>query len=248
MVWEDGKTAPLRSKASNRCAACARRAAFENMTMLRQDAEANSAPADVLTLTSKEALVTSEDYRRACKTFWAAFRRRWGHVEYCGFVEWTTGEAPRSGGVRRLHSHWLIKGLADELDRDQVQAWASAEWKKLTGAWVVQVARLKSVGGVVSYLALHHEKMEQRPPAGWTGRRLRPSKGYFVESGADRRDRARHWLAARAASRVADPELGQLAPLPCPKIRWSRTEEAKRCALLVAERRQSRAPPLRLVA
>ena len=220
-----------------------------NMTMLRQDAESNSAPSDVLTLTSRKTVVTPAEYQRACRVFWQAFRRRWGHVEYCGFIEWTTGEGPRSGGRRRLHSHWLIKGLRDELDRQAVEVWCRAEWKKLTGAWVVQLARLRSVGGVVGYLALHHEKIEQRPPDGWTGRRLRPSKGYFALPGAERRDTARHWLAARAALRVADPELGQLAPLPSPKLVWGRTEEAKQSARLVQEARNAaRAPRLRLVA
>lgn len=222
--------------------------AFENMTMLRQDAETNSRPGDVLTLTSREALVTADDYQEACRLFWRAFRLRWGHVEYCGFIEWTTGKAPRSGGVRRLHSHWLIKGLRDELDRQAVETWVRAEWKKRTGAWIVDVKRLRSVGGVVGYLALHHEKMEQRPPPGWKGRRLRPSKGYFAASGADRRDRARHWIASNRAARSADPELGQLAPSSPPKLRWGRSEEEKASDLISRVPGRTRAPPLRLVA
>lgn len=220
-VFSDGTTAPLRSKASNRCPGCARAAAFENMTMLRMDAEDNSAPRYVLTLTSVRVDFTSKEYGRACQTFWEAFRRRWGRaIEYCGFIEWTTGEGPRSGGERRMHSHWLIK--ADGLDVDAVQAWVSDRWRRLTGAWVVQLAELRHAGGVVGYLALHHEKMEQAPPAGWTGRRLRPSKGYFAEPGDRRRARARAWLAEqRENAREWPRPFGEAER---PKLVWRRME------------------------
>lgn len=172
--------------------------------MLRIDAETNSAPGYVLTLTSREPVEDAAAYRRACSQFWRAFRKRWGHAEYCGFIEWTTGDAPTSGGLRRMHSHWLVK-LDEELELDAVQAWASREWSKLTGAWVVQFAALRSVGGVVGYLALHHEKMEQAPPAGWTGRRLRPSQGYFAVSGREIRARARLWLAEHREQSLEHP-------------------------------------------
>ncbi len=192
-VYRDGTAAPMRSKASNRCPGCARAVAYENMTMLRQDAETNSAPGHVLTLTSRTPNTDSAAYRDACAVFWRAFRRTWGHVEYCGFVEWTTGEGPRSGGRRRMHSHWLVKGLSTN-DLAAVERWCSFEWSKLTGAWVVQLAELRTVGGVVGYLALHHEKLSQAPPPGWKGRRLRPSRGYFAASGAHRRQLAVAWL------------------------------------------------------
>lgn len=162
--------------------------------MLRIDAETNSAPRYVLTLTSRDPVTDSASYRHACHMFWKAWRRRYGRVEYCGFVEWTTGRARTSGGLRRMHSHWLVKLWLDALDVAEVEAWVSAEWLKLTGAWKVQLAELRHVGGVVGYLALHHEKLEQAPPQGWTGRRLRPSRGYFAVSGREIRERARLWL------------------------------------------------------
>jgi hypothetical protein len=204
--------------------------AFENMTMLRQDAEENSAPEHVITLTSREPVTDAAAYRNACAVFWRAFRRTWGHVEYCGFIEWTTGEGPRSGGKRRLHSHWLVKGLqADDLDA--VQAWVSAEWAKLTGAWVVEVAELRTVGGVVGYLALHHEKASQAPPPGWTGRRLRPSRGYFGGvSGAHRRERARRWLwehrnrVVTESGEVDEGALFAAAARGAPRFVWKSTE------------------------
>ena len=50
----------------------------------------------------------------------------------------------------------------------------------------VEVPQLRSAGGATAYLALHHEKTDQGPPAGWTGKRLRPSRGYFGPPGTDR--------------------------------------------------------------
>lgn len=222
LVWPDGTTAAMRSKASNRCPGCARAAAFENMTMLRIDAEENDAPELVLTLTSRRADLTSKEYGAACAVFWRAFRRRYGQaVQYCGFIEWTTGDGPRSGGVRRLHSHWLVKLRGVTVDVLEAQAWCSMEWARLTGAWVVELAELRSAGGIVGYLALHHEKMEQAPPAGWTGRRLRPSKGYFAVPGETRRERARLWLAQH---REMQREWPRELPPEKPRVVWSRPE------------------------
>ena len=39
-------------------------------------------------------------------------RRRYGRVEYFGRIEFTTGRGPRSGGARRIHGHYVVKGLA----------------------------------------------------------------------------------------------------------------------------------------
>ena len=227
-VWEDGATAPVRSKASNRCPGCARAVAYENMTMLRQDAEENSAPGHVLTLTSRDPVTSPGAYRTACYLFWRAFRKRWGHVEYCGFIEWTTGDGPRSGGFRRMHSHWLVKGLKAE-GLELVEQWVRVEWAKLTGAWIVQLAALETVGGVVGYLALHHEKQSQAPPEGWTGRRLRPSKGYFAIDGRTRRDRAKLWLADHRANRDELDEGARLnlAARKAPKLIFGRSENER---------------------
>jgi hypothetical protein len=169
-------------------------------------------------------------YRDACAVFWRAFRRRYGRaVEFCGFVEWTTGEGPRSGGHRRLHSHWLVKGLPADVDPGDVQRWAASEWKALTGAWVVQFAELRHAGGVVGYLALHHEKMEQRPPEGWTGRRLRPSRGYFAEDGRTRREKARQWLQEHRWRVAGLTEGGMVAASlrPAPRLVGALTEGEK---------------------
>ena len=232
MLLPDGRAVGLRSKASNRCPGCARAAAYEAMTMLRIDAETNSAPRYVLTLTSREAVTDSKAYQAACAVFWRAFRRRYGQCEYCGFIEWTTGKAATSGGLRRLHSHWLVK-LDQALDLDAVQAWVSDEWRKLTGAWVVQLAELRTVGGVVGYLALHHEKMEQAPPPGWTGRRLRPSRGYFAVSGREMRSRARLWLAEHREGQSEYPR--PFGAERAARVVWGTTEWEKAAEVVSAE-------------
>lgn len=197
------------------------------MTMLRQDADENDAPGHVVTLTARDE-IDGPAYGEACRLLWRAFRRRWGRVEFCGFVEWTTGTAPRSGGLRRLHSHWLVKGLTlgagDYVTAATsntpctcgqagrcVECWTAAHWRSLTGAWIVQARELRTVGGIVGYLALHHEKMGQAPPAGWTGRRLRPSRGYFAQDGRVRRERARAWLVEHQWAREGLDEGGMLA-------------------------------------
>lgn len=236
-MWPDGRTAPLRSKASNRCPGCARAVAYENMTLLRIDAEENGAPGHVLTLTSRDPVTDAGAYREACAVFWRAFRRTWGEsVEYCGFIEWTTGDGPRSGGFRRMHSHWLLKGLSAD-DLEAVELWASQEWRKLTGAWVVQLAELRTVGGIVGYLALHHEKLSQAPPEGWSGKRFRPSKGYFGAPVAHLRQRARDWLCERRWREQGLDEGGMLSASqePAPRVVWGRQEwELQTAAALAA--------------
>lgn len=205
--------------------------------MLRIDAEEGESPRYVLTLTSRSPDVDPAEYRRACSQLWRAFRRRYGaRIEYCGFIEWTTGLHARDGR-RRLHSHWLVKVGGLDLDVDEVQAWVSSEWSRLTGAWVVDFAELRTVGGVVGYLALHHEKMEQAPPAGWTGRRLRPSRGYFSVSGREIRARARLWLAEhRERQREYPRPFGPTSP---PRIVWGRQEWEKAAAAAVIEHGRS---------
>lgn len=232
----DGTAAPLRCTASNRCEYCARIAAFEVMTMLRIDAEENEAPTHVVTLTSCNVM-TDGELREAHAVFWRAFRRRWGSVEYAGFMEWTTGRARHSGGVRRPHTHYLVKRLllppnvattrtagktpcACGSHETCLECWVSAEWCKLAGAWIVQARELRHAGGVVGYLALHHRKWEQAPPRGWKGRRLRTSRHYFAVPNPVLRERARAYLRERhtrvaltAAGRADDLEGVLLARL-----------------------------------
>lgn len=209
----DGTAAPVRCTASNRCPYCARIAAFEVMTMLRIDAEENDAPTHIVTLTSRRVLREAA-LREAHAVFWRGFRRAWGHVEYAGFMEWTTGDGPRSAGLRRPHTHYLVKRLilatgivATRAASENpcmcgdastcLECWTAQEWRKLAGAWIVQARELRHAGGVVGYLALHHRKWEQAPPKGWRGRRLRTSREYFAAPNSLLRERARAYLKER---------------------------------------------------
>jgi hypothetical protein len=56
--------------------------------------------------------------------------------------------------------------------------------------------------GAIAYLALHHHKLEQRPPKGWTGKRFRPSRGYFNRPLPELRAEARELLNDRRIERA----------------------------------------------
>lgn len=218
-----GNRWPVRCKSPNRCAYCGTMTAIENAEVLKLDAETGARhPNAILTLTTLRP-VTSGELRQATASFMRAFRRRWGAVEYCGFVEWTTGNSERSGGKRRIHLHVLLKGLSVgegcyvstrrprerrpcvcEAPSRCVECWTRAEWRKLVGAWVVEARELLVAGGATAYLSLHHRKREQGPPPGWSGKRFRPSKGYFNRPVAELREEARLRLAERAAERRGD--------------------------------------------
>jgi hypothetical protein len=188
----------VRCGASNRCWYCARLAAIETAMVLQLDGEQRGHPTIGMTLTTVEHRTTSADLRRGIEQLFRALRRRWPAISYCAFIEWTTGTAKLSGGHRRIHVHLLLKGLP-------VAATAAAEtiardvWKARTRAHRVEVRELRSAGGATAYLALHHRKRSQGPPAGWSGKRLRSSRGYFGATGnvAQLREHARAMLADR---------------------------------------------------
>lgn len=214
----DGTRVPVRCKSPNRCPWCGYLTAIENATVLRLDAELGRHPTFGITLTTHRPLTDVELYE-ASRLFWRHFRQRWGHVDYCGFVEWTTGKAARSGGIRRTHVHYLVKGLPIDVDADEVAAWTSAEWKKLAGAWRVDARPLRTPAGSIAYLALHHQKAEQGPPVGWSGKRFRPSRGYFDRPIANLRAQARLELAkSRTARAGRDVDLVE----PATVMEWMR--------------------------
>jgi len=169
--------------------------ALEVELMLKLDAERHGAPTVGMTVTTVEATTTPDELRSAIKQVFKAVRRRWPKVEYCAFVEWTSGTAARSGGRRRVHVHFLVKGL-------EAKSCAEAEqllrrvWQGRTGAHRVEVRELRSAGGATAYLALHHRKRSQGPPPGLRGfRRLRSSQGYFGRPARELRQEARELLA-----------------------------------------------------
>jgi hypothetical protein len=161
-------------------------------------------------------------------------------LRYCGFLEWTTGDGSRADGVRRPHIHHLTKGIpADDPRLEPIsltdvprshpfvreRKWiepsetttllelhVSELWHAITGdAFQVECRPLRTPAGAIAYLALHHHKKRQAPPAGFTGRRLRPSKGYYAQPIAELRQLARELAydqrVAMAARKVIGIEL-----------------------------------------
>jgi hypothetical protein len=155
--------------------------AYENALVVQLDAlEGERFPTWGMTTTTHVPDFSMEKLRRCEQRVWEYLRRRYGSgIEYLGIVEWTTGS--RTPG-RRPHVHHLVKGLgrSDGERAVELEHELSARWKIYTeGAWRVECRPLRTPMGAIAYLTLHHFKREQGPPAGWTGRRFRASRGYF---------------------------------------------------------------------
>jgi len=180
------------------CARCWARRSRELARCLVLDAR-DDPPTTCLTLTTRHAWedLDPEFYRRGSENVFRRLRRLYGPVEYFGAIEFTTGKAERSGGRRRLHGHYLVKGLAEQ-DVIDVERVVRETWERSIGAWRVEVARLVSPGAALGYLALHHRKPEQSPPAAWRGMTERSSKGYWSRPIADLRQQAQAELAAES--------------------------------------------------
>lgn len=127
--------------------------------------------------------------RNGLRAFW--------DVEYFAKVEFTTGLAPTSGGLRRMHAHFLLKGLegADVLNVEQL---ARDRWCAVTGAFVVEVAELRTPGAALHYLGVHHAKRSQLPPDSWRGMVERASRGYWSRPIGELREEARAQLWAES--------------------------------------------------
>jgi hypothetical protein len=160
------------------------------------DAEV-SAPDVCITLTTRDPDLPARVYRDGSAVLFRRLRRRFGRVDYFGAIEFTTGRGSRSGGLRRLHGHYLTKGLG-AVDPLEVEHLTRDTWRETTGAFVVEVAHLVTPGAALGYLGLHHRKPEQAPPAEWRGMTERASRGYFHRPVAELRAAARFELAAEA--------------------------------------------------
>jgi hypothetical protein len=231
---QDGTLEPVRCGASNRCDYCAMFAALEAALVLKLDAHIRQ-PTVGITTTTRSADYSMEDFKKAERALWRQLRRelektrnrreipREERIEYCGFIEFTTGDGTRSGGARRPHQHALTKGIdpGDELlvmfpledvpsdhpfvQGRQIKPGATtcplelrvAElWYRFTGdAFIVNCRPLRTPAGAIAYLTLHHHKKSQAPPPGFKGRRLRPSKGYYEQPIAELRQLARKLAA-----------------------------------------------------
>jgi hypothetical protein len=209
MVWlaPDGSIAPVRCKATNKCAGCAMIQAFENALVVRLDAlDGERFPTWGLTTTTRTPGFEQARLRKCEELLYRQLRREYGsQVQYLGFVEFTSGRAGTSGGFRRPHVHHLVKGLPRPSADMQVEleGRVSELWFRYTrDAWRVDCRPLRTPMGAIAYLALHHHKMEQRPPKGWSGKRFRPSRGYFNRPVGELREEARALLADKRIERA----------------------------------------------
>jgi hypothetical protein len=196
MLSPVGEVVALRCKRRH-CPHCAHLEARELARVLTNDANEGTAPTVAITLTTVDPATTLKTFRHGTQMVFQALRRRFGRgVEYMQIIEFTTGRGRRAGGRRRMHAHSLVKGLPlDALE--EAEAIVRGVWRGVTGAYVIEVAQLRTVGGIIGYLGLHHMKPEQAPPPGWEGQRVRWSRGYLGGvTTAAARGRARRELAA----------------------------------------------------
>lgn len=205
--WQmpDGRLIPVRCGCSNSCPKCAWLAAVENVAVVALDAR-DEQPTVGMTLTTRSPDFDMDRYARAVADVFRWLRREFGpEVAYLLMMEWTTG----IGGHGRLpHGHLLVKRLPAELDLSPgCDLWRQlkARWEKHTGAWRVELRELRTPGGAIAYMVGHHHKGEQAPPAGFTGKRTRPSQNYYVRPIAELRQEARaHRARAIALMTVAE--------------------------------------------
>lgn len=163
-------------------------------------------PQACLTLTSVDPDIPPELFRRAHAQVFQRLRRHYGAMEYFSHLEFTTGLSARSGGFRRPHTHSLLRFDIPPTDYLEVESLVRETWESMTGARVVQVAALRTKGGMVAYLSNHFAKAGQQPPPDWVGRRIRSSRGYWALGSAGTEqvalasilDDAARWKAERA--------------------------------------------------
>lgn len=187
-----------RCGSTNLCAYCARLAAVENAEVLAVDAMLGGPPSVWTVLTTRTPTVDPAVFYEARRQLFKAIRRRWSEAEYCAIVEFTTGYGRRSGGKRRPHWNLMLKGIGAE-DQEQLEEVVRRVWCSRVDAKPEAqfVGEISEAGGLMRYLALHFQKEEQAPPAGWRGHRMTHSRGYFVVGVKETRERARRQLRFR---------------------------------------------------
>jgi hypothetical protein len=185
--------------ATNQCDHCAKFAARENAQMLELEAELGTAPNLLAILGTRTVTTDNRLFYKAREKLMLALRRRWPEAQYASLLEFTTGHAERSGGLRRPHWNLFLKGIPDE-DADQVRELVRRIWCQHVdaepAAQYVEVVR--DGRAAARYVALHFQKESQAPPAGWRGQRFNASRHFF-----DGRTRAEMRVLAREAQLVA---------------------------------------------
>lgn len=201
----DGQLLPVRCGRSNSCPACAWLAAVENVGVVMIDSREEQ-PRAGMTLTTRDPKFSMKRYREAVRFTFRWLRGEFGRdLAYLLLMEWSTG----SGGHGRLpHGHLLIKRVPDDVDLSAgCDLWRQlkSRWERYTGAWMVELRELRTPGGAIAYMVGHHHKGEQAPPAGWSGKRFRPSLNYFAQPIPWLREQARaERTRAMALLRLAD--------------------------------------------
>jgi hypothetical protein len=160
-----------------------------------------------MTLTTVDPQRDLSAFRKDTEQVFRLVRRHLGaDVGYLGMMEWTTGTGRRSGGHRRAHQHVLLK-RCEPAAAEALEGAVRAVWEARTGASRVEIRALRSVAGATAYLLHHHNKWSQAPPAGFRGKRLRPSKNYYERPVAEMRAEARALLLSRRLRRAAARSL-----------------------------------------
>jgi len=192
----NGRLLPVPCNLST-CPACSRTQAIVTAAMVGIDAEAEQ-PRVVTTFTTRDP-IDAAGLREAQRQIARLVRSELGPARYCSFLEFTTGEAASSGGIRRPHQHALWKDLDPEQGH-VVAGIAGHVMEQKSGAWRHDVEEIRTPAGCAHYVASHHQKESQAPPRSWgPTRRVRPSKGYWSQPAK--------LLRERAKTRVRDTRL-----------------------------------------
>jgi hypothetical protein len=186
-------------------------------TMVGLDAREDQ-PRVVSTFTTR-TLITPEQLRRATEDILRLVRDELGPVRCCSFLEFTTGLAPRSGGIRRPHLHTLWKDC-DGAAAPVIAGCASYVLESRAGAWRHDAEEVKTPAGATMYVARHHLKESQAPPRWWgRTRRVRPSRGYWSRAAKELRQEAASVVRTERIKRrlASAPESVVQAALDAPK-------------------------------
>jgi hypothetical protein len=227
------------------CPSCGPKKARETGLILMIDADLGEAPRAALTLTTQDPETSAADFRAGMAAVRKRMRRQFGAWEDFQRIEFTTGRARTSGGVRRIHGHSAVK-LPASVDLRAAEAMIRETWSQsLPGnPWRVELAELRTRRGLLQYLSLHHAKASQLPPPEWRGMHDRATRGYFDVPVRELRAeaRARVWsagLAYRSGITVTDARIlvdGQIAE-------WAMQKEAMTAAREVAASERVRWSP-----
>jgi hypothetical protein len=197
--------------------------ALENAEVVALDALRGNAPTLFMVITtplSHDALTRS---RLARRKLHLAMQARWPACEWACILEFTTGEGTGSGGKRRPHWNYVVKGVPTD-DLAELRALVLAVWcpRMEANSRGQHVGELREVGGLMRYLVLHFHKPGQAPPDGYTGHRFtfsrpnaeRGSAGYFGRPMPEVREEARaslrfkrHMHAVEALGLVGEEAL-----------------------------------------